>query len=139
MKQAIHLENTVFEFPTLVGELKNERFFLKGKETGLVDFGTVVVHEDAEGLSQENWEWLNNVHAIDDCVSPLFVAPWGWRMPHLVKALGAFPSTSAAMKNGWNLDIPDGVSEHALRINKVRGIITIHKIPAGGIPLSEDI
>lgn len=136
-KQAIQLENTVLDFSALVSSLPIETYFVKGKPTGMVDFGTLVIHED-ESLSEENWNFINEVHSIDEHMSPVFLAPWSWRMPHVVKALGAFSSTSAAMKNGWNLDVPMGISEHPVRINKIRGVITIHKVPAGGIPLCDD-
>lgn len=33
------------------------------------------------------------------------------RFPQLLKLLGMFPSTSQAMKCGWNKDIPNGWSE----------------------------
>ncbi len=32
------------------------------------------------------------------------------RFPHLMRQLGIFPSTSQAIKNGWDKDIPEGFS-----------------------------
>lgn len=51
--------------------------------------------------------------------------PAGWKMAHVMKALGCFPSVSAARKNGWPQDIPFGWSEFRIKHSKVRGTICL--------------
>ena len=51
--------------------------------------------------------------------------PLGWRMPQIMKLIGAFPSASQAAKNGWNKDIPAGFSEHVVKVGKAKGVIHI--------------
>lgn len=91
-----------------------------------IDFGTVFIVPDdipdvfvADILDQEEG-------------GATFVAPLAWRMPHLLKALGAFESVSQAMKNGWNIEIPPGFSQRTVRIAKTKGCITIFKLPLPG-------
>jgi hypothetical protein len=55
-------------------------------------------------------------------------APVGWKMNHLARSLGMFDSASQAAKNGWGMEIPNGFSQHVIRINKLKGVITIFKM-----------
>jgi hypothetical protein len=126
-KQLINLESTVFEFRTVANNLPSANFFIKGSLRKMVDYGTVFI-VDPEILPLDPL-------AVDLVVSmsttpegPHFSAPLHWRMPQVLKALGAFKSATAAMKNGWDLDIPEGYSEHQIRINNVKGVICVHKI-----------
>jgi hypothetical protein len=57
----------------------------------------------------------------------ILIANASWRMPQLLKAIGAFDSTTTAAKNGWNKDIPFGYSEHKIKHSKVRGVIALWK------------
>lgn len=114
----IDLESTVFSMKEIVHELPATWAFSSKKFVSCADFGTIfignVLDEDKEmSLPQPG--------------APVFSAPKDWRMPHLLKALGAFPSTSQASKNGWNMDIPEGCSSFIVRIAKVKGEIWIHK------------
>ena len=57
----------------------------------------------------------------------VLIAQHNWRMPQLLKALGVFESTTLAIKNNWNKDIPTGYSEHKIKHSKVKGLICIWK------------
>jgi hypothetical protein len=50
-------------------------------------------------------------------------APKAWRMPQVLKALGAFASTGEARRNGWDREVPEGLTPHIVRIAKVRGVV----------------
>lgn len=50
------------------------------------------------------------------------------RFPHLLRQIGVFPSTSQAMKQGWNKDIPEGFSEWFIGQGKNKKWICILKI-----------
>jgi hypothetical protein len=51
-----------------------------------------------------------------------------FRFPQLMRQLGIFPSTSQAMKQGWNKDIPCGFSEWKIGQGKNLKRIFILKI-----------
>jgi len=124
----INLDGTVFEFKTVVMDLPQQQFFVKGHCRNMVDFGTVIVIDPdvQDQITRKRVKFIEDYMASPK--SPLFSAPIGWRMPHVLRALGAFKSATAASKNGWDLDIPEGYSEHQVRIANVKGIICIHKI-----------
>lgn len=123
MKTPINLENTSFDMKLMVSKLEMSSFCLfDGTSHKLVkttDFGTLFV-----GGSIEQASWL----AEETPQAPVLACPETWRMPNVLKALGAFESTSQARKNGWDLDIPEGIAFHSLRINKVKGILVTMKI-----------
>jgi hypothetical protein len=50
-------------------------------------------------------------------------APKAWRLPQVLKSLGAFASTGDARRNGWDRDVPEGLTPHIVRIAKVRGVV----------------
>lgn len=123
-------ENLTEDFKALLMDAfakSEKRLWLTHDSKGCrTDFGTVFIVPDeipdvfvADILDQEEG-------------GTTFVAPAAWRMPHLLKALGAFESVSQAMKNGWNKDIPAGFSQHTVRIAKTKGCITIFKLPLPG-------
>ena len=118
----INLDTTVFNLSEVVPMIERQ-ITLRHKSGMLVkfpDFGSIVVgnpsNEDIELFLQPGEG------------EPIFVAPSTWRMPNLLKALGAFSSISAAIKNGHDKDIPDGFTQILLRINRVKGVVTILKI-----------
>ena len=131
-KAFISLENTVFDFGFLVAESVNRPriHVLDTKHGGLIklaDFGVVVIGWDSLPVVDARWKddiagWL-----FDE--SPVMSAPESWRMPQILRALGAFKSAGEAARNGWNLDVPDGLSQHTLRLCKVKGVISVFKIP----------
>lgn len=143
-KSLINLESTVFEFKTVVSELPRCNFFIKGQVKRLTDFGSVFLIEPEvmNLLTPGDIEFITSIHQptieekpelpFDKLVElpsgPHFKAPHTWRMPQVLKALGAFKSSTAAAKNGWDFDIPEGVSEFQIRINNIKGVITLHKI-----------
>ena len=128
--QAINLENLTEDFKALLMEsfAKSEkRIWLTYDAKGCrIDFGTVFIVPDEipDGF-------VADILVLEEG-GATFVAPPTWRMPHLLKALGAFESVSQAMKNGWNKDIPAGFSQHTVRIAKTKGCITIIKLPLPG-------
>lgn len=88
------------------------------------NFGTIIVVPDS--LSEIPAEDVASLGLVDGGL--LLRAPVGWRMNHLVRSLGVFESASQAAKNGWNMDIPNGLSQHIIRVNKLKGVITIFKV-----------
>ena len=53
---------------------------------------------------------------------------FNFRFPQLMRQLGIFPSTSQAMKQGWDKDIPNGYSEWKIGSGKNLKRIYILKI-----------
>lgn len=126
-KTPINLDSTVFEFKSMVHDLSQETFFVKGNPRRMVDFGTlVIVDDELQPLDQEFVSFIERMMAVDS--GPIFTAPFKWKMPHILRALGAFKSASAAMKNGWDMDVPEGWNEHFMRISKVKGVLTTFKV-----------
>lgn len=123
----IDLGNTVFEgFPKIgMLDMPTVNFWHKGKTVLFKDFGTIVIIAEDVTVTPELEELILGCSG-----EARFVAPEGWRMPNVMKALGAFQSTTAARKNGWNLDIPEGHSQHVFKLHKIRGVVTIHKVTA---------
>lgn len=121
MQKPINLAETKF----LLAEVMSSSWphkvdtHVKGKWSRVTDFGTIFI--DCEPTSD-----LAQLITGSDA-APLFTAPDSWRMPHIMKALGAFPSASEAGKNGWNKDIPFGLSEHHFRLAKCFGSIHIFR------------
>ena len=124
MKSPISLDGTSFDFREVCSKVPQRTFLTweNGKEKlqKLSDFGTIFIGQD----SFLNCSWL----AEEAPESPIFVSPDSWRMPQIVKALGAFESTSQARKNGWDKDIPFGIGFHMMRINKIRGMVITMKL-----------
>lgn len=128
MRTPIQLDSTVFDFAQVSGALEDslERYINvknKGKMTKMFDFGSILIgpessHPDVQWFLEESPSTLNT----------FFSAPVEWRMPQLVKALGAFKSAGEAKRNGWDKDIPEGWSQHVIRIGHIRGVIHILKL-----------
>lgn len=114
----INLENTSFELKEMVHHVPSTLAFKGEKLRPFQDFGTVFIGT----VPDEDKEM-----SIPQPGAPTFTAPENWRMPQLLRALGAFKSASAAAKNGWDMDIPEGCSSFVVKINKVKGEIWIHK------------
>lgn len=109
----------------LAGDIEQKcKVFLGGKVQSFVDFGTVFVGPDCQtALSKPFWEGVCDIQPTDI----VWIAPREWRMPQLLRALGAFSSAGEAARNGWNFDIPVGFSQHVFRVNKIRGVLTVVK------------
>ena len=111
----------------IISMASRERFVMvfdnnKKCPVSLPDFGTVFV-----GFSPEEIPAIENLDLfLRDQETPL-VAPETWKVGHLAKRLGMFPSVSQAIKNGFGNDIPQGFSQVQVRVNKTRGILTIIK------------
>ena len=160
MKTPINLENTVFNFPAMVGELESQTTILVRSEkrfkprellsalpahllptediivpTGFVlasttDFCTVLVGWDK--LTDERWKAdIISTLELETREAPVFLAPAGWRMAHILKALGAFQSVGDAKRNGWDKEVEPGMSTHLCRIRKVKGAFVTFKPPEG--------
>jgi hypothetical protein len=129
MSKMLDLGSTVAPFSetmqSLVHDIEQKcKVFVNGKAQSLTDFGTVFVGDDClTALSKPFWHGVCDVQDTDI----LWRAPIGWRMPQLLRALGAFASASEAGRNGWNSDIPLGFSQHVFRISKIRGVLTVVK------------
>lgn len=128
MKSIIELKNTVFELKTMIQDLEDSRVpvwdddfydYILKTEFAICLIGNVSNNDIVSFFTDKD----GNL-----CKAPFFKVPVEWKMPHVLKALGAFPSISQAMKNNWNFEIPNGFSQHQVRINKVRGVITILKL-----------
>ncbi len=92
------------------------------KQISLPDFGTIFIGFD------ENIKTIENLDCFirNDVETPL-IAPSNWKHSHLVKRIGMFPSVSQAAKNNFGSEIPAGFSQVIVRINKLRGILSILK------------
>jgi hypothetical protein len=121
----ISLENTVFQLSAVVKELPRTVSFQKGKFTAITDFGTVFIGLDKASAKARDGILLCSAPQSG---APCFTAPEEWRMPQLLRALGAFKSGAQAAKNGWNKEIEPGITEIQIRINKVRGSLWIHRV-----------
>lgn len=131
MNKIIQLENTAMDFKALAGSCQQLIFNIKGARRWAFDFGTVLQLDDRiaqhptvitliEGLTSHS----NELETVN---SPLFSAPMHWRMPHILRALGAFKSAMAAMSNGWG-DVPEGWTEHSVRINNIKGVVCTFRV-----------
>jgi hypothetical protein len=131
MKTLIDLSTTILDFPSVV-QTTNETISLLNKEkTGLVRFPhacTVLVGWNA--ITDERWksDIAETLH-LETTPSPIFTAPANWRMPHVLKALGAFKSNGDAAKNGWNKDVEEGLHEHQCRIAHIKLSFSTYKVP----------
>ncbi len=117
MSSLIDLNSTVFRLAEVINSdwtFRATTWSKKGAPIRMNDFGTILVQNS---FQEEDLEWAVSV-------APTFVCPGSWRMSHIMKALGAFHSSTAASKNGWNKDIPFGLTDHIVRIKNIRGIIT---------------
>lgn len=114
----INLETTVFNLPEIVNQVPNTKTWIKNKPLTVADFGTIFIGD----ITDEDKEISNPQGG-----APIFTCPSVWNISHILKALGAFPSTSQARKNGWDFEIPEGISVHVIRVNKIKGEIWIHK------------
>ena len=132
MKTWIDLEKTVFDFPRIVGEhLETCTVWdASGRLIRVSDFATVIVGWGQ--ISDVRWqESIISTLELETRQAPIFTAPEGWRMAHVLKALGAFASVGEAKRNGWDKEIPEGVTDHVCRIRKVKGaILTFRPTPA---------
>lgn len=119
----IDLENTVFDLGDIIHTLPDTYAFRKGKFVCVKDFGTLFLDVD---------------HIPNGCMemsmpqpgAPRFIHSEWTHISQVVKALGAFESTTQARKAGWDFEIPLGCSSHIVKIRKMRGEIWIHR---GGI------
>jgi hypothetical protein len=131
--QAINLDGLAPDFRDTIMEgfaTTNKRIWLTYDAKGCrSDFGTVfIVPDDCPDV------FVADILNMEEG-APIFVAPAGWRMPQILKALGAFESTSQAAKNGWNKDVPSGFSQHTVRISHTKGCITLFKLPLDGMKI----
>lgn len=94
-----------------------------GKRVTMPDFGTVLIGfaSREEFLSEELLPFIAGDTDI------LWTAPKEWKLGHIAKRFGMFPSVSQAAKNGFGGDIPNGFSQVQMRANKVRGVLTFFK------------
>lgn len=131
MKTPIDLATTVFDFTALVAENEDRALFFDKKNLklqSLADFCTVLVGWDK--LTDERWKTLVvQSLELESRQAPIFLAPESGNMAHIMRALGAFPSVGEARRNGWNIDIEEGIMLHACRIRKIRGVVTVFKPP----------
>jgi len=141
VKTWINLAETVFDFPKVVGE--NDEVCLirdaSGRMVQVADFATVIVGWDQ--IVDERWrESVVATLDLETRRAPIFTAPEGWLMAHVLKALGGFASVGEARRNGWDKPIETGMTDHVCRIRKIRGCVTTFKpTPAilGGWPVNE--
>lgn len=121
-QKSIDLAKTLFDMSAVVSTAWEPKIdtMIKGKWSRVNDFGTIFIGCDPN-------EELGQLILGPGDLGPVFVAPPDWRMPHVLKAFGVFSSTSQAAKNGWNKDIPFGLSEWHLKISRCFGCLHIFK------------
>lgn len=143
MRTPINLETTVFDLATVVATLEDDdtRFLTvesKGKRSKMLDFGSIIC-----GFPACHWSVQWFLKESPATVNTFFSIPEGWRMPQVLKALGAFKSAGEAKRNGWDKDVPDGWSQHICRIGHVRGVFHILKLtnacPTCGAMMTQDV
>lgn len=131
----IDLSNTVFDFSEVVGALdkdpnRTSTVKHKGKLTKMLDFGLIIIGPDS---TDPQVVWFKEEAPAG---SLAFSVPVDWRMSHVMKALGVFKSVGEAKNNGWNIEIPEGFSQHVFRVRHVQGVVNIlklvHKCPSCG-------
>jgi hypothetical protein len=131
---AINLADTSFVLSSLVGtdwEPQTSTLF-KGRWSRVNNFGTLLIGWD------EHDPFVRDVCGLDVSASstppaPVFCCPDTWRMPQILRALGAFQSAGEASRNGWNRDVPEGFSEHFFKLNRIPGSLCVFKkIPEMG-------
>lgn len=126
LTKPINLENSGFRLGEVIGTSwePNIDLFHKEKWVRLKDFGTILIGRDP-------FNAFNRRACNLDSTAPIFLAPESWRMPQVLKALGAFASAGDAARNGWNKDIDSGMSQHVFKLNRILGCITIFKVVPG--------
>lgn len=133
MKTLIDLSTTVFDFPSMVKEITDTVSLLNKDKTGLVKHPhgcTILIGWDK--ILDDRWEAsIAETLCLETAPCPIFTVPVNWRMPHVLKALGAFKSNGDAAKNGWNKDIEEGLHEHLCRIAHVKLAFSTFKVPQG--------
>jgi hypothetical protein len=132
MKTWINLETTVLDFPEMVRELEEMCTVpdSTGKLVRVVDFCTVLVGWDR--ITDERWKAdIISTLDLETRPGPIFTAPEGWRMAHVLKALGAFQSVGEAKRNGWDKPLEEGMRDHVVRVRKIRGNVCTFRPPEG--------
>lgn len=132
MRPVIDLETTKFDFASVLSVSWEPIIDTMHKEKWIrtKDFGVILIGRDPTN------EFNRHVCDIsaDGGGAPVFVAPVTWRMPHILRALGVFKSAGDAARNGWNMDVPEGLSQHCLKINRIFGCLHIFKAMPGVDP-----
>lgn len=96
-------------------------FDKKGVPTVTTDLGTLIVGGTREDIDPEMLAF------IADDTDMIYTMPETWTMAHLCKRLAMFPSVTQAQKNGKG-QVPMGFSQHQLKVNHVRGVLTVYRI-----------
>lgn len=132
MINALNLETTTSDVSAVLALSEAKTLKCVGKHPDCsmelaLDFGTVFVGERTENELNPTPEELEALLCQETHPALLMTAPKTWKLQHLVSKLGMFPSASQAAKNGFQGDIPAGFSQHVVRLNKKRGVVTVFK------------
>lgn len=129
MSSWINLADTVLDFSAVVSKIEDTASILSKDGTGLVktSHACTVLTEDFLTLPEDTQECLKAAFELENPGSPVFLVPVSWRLPHVLKALGAFKSSSEAAKNGWNKDIEEGFSQHLVRLGHAKRLVSVFR------------
>jgi len=132
MKTWIDLSATVFDLSAVASKITDRIQVLTKDKTGLLWMShACTVITGWESLTDERWRdsILQTLDLLEP-QSPVFTVPTTWRMPHVMKALGAFKSNGDAAKNGWNKDIEEGMTVHTFKLAHSKWAFTTFKVPS---------
>jgi len=128
MKTWIDIQNTCLDF-TKFALVHTERTKILTKNNMLAsipDFCTIIVNFHC--ITDTRWHAsVIDSLGLEARKAPVFVCLGCFSLAHILKALGAFQSVGDAKRNGWDKLVPEGIWDHQVRINKVKGIITTFK------------
>lgn len=124
MKTWIDLQNTL-DFPkvALAHDERTKILTKDNKLASLADFCTIIVNWHT--VTDERWQSsIIDSLELEARKAPVFTCLGCFSLAHILKALGAFQSVGDAKRNGWDRIVPEGMCDHQVRINKVKGVIT---------------
>ena len=109
-------------------------FELNKSKDGLIRFPLAcIILQDWDSISDPRWKedilkWLCQHEGKNP--APLCTIPSGWRMPQVLKAIGAFKSAGEAARNGWNKEIEEGAVTHLIRLGHAKRAVITFRPPA---------
>lgn len=122
MAVEIDIENTCLTKEDIKAILSSRReyqtSFHKGAPKRFNDFGIVLI-----GEKPDNFDDIMSIKPSD----LIFKCPQWFTQAHIASALGAFKSVTAARKNGFDKEVEQGMSDIQMRINKVKGVVSVWK------------
>ena len=132
MKAWIDLSATALDLSAVANRIEDRIQILTKDRTGLLWMPhACTVIAGWESLTDDRWkDSILRTLALKEPQSPVFTVPSTWRMPHVMRALGAFKSAGEASRNGWNKDIEEGMTLHTFKLAHSKWVFTTFKVPS---------